>query len=88
MSLRQSLGNTRLLALALLAGMAWIGFTAVQVLGSIEYWAPAAVGQTAGAGVVGLLVLTIVFVLSLSLFGSLGESDPAPQTWPPENDEA
>lgn len=86
MSLRDALGQTRLLTLGLLAGMGWIVFTAAQVLGGINFWAPADVGHTAGAGVVGLLVLTAVLVASLSLLSGIGHDDPAPDTWPPEND--
>ena len=88
MSLREAFGQAQLLTLFLLAGMGWIVFTAAQVLGNINYWAPATVGQTAGAGIVGLVVLAAVFVFSLSLFSGLGESEPAPQTWPPERDDA
>lgn len=85
MSLRAALGQARLLTLLLLAGMGWIVFTAVQVLGDINYWAPADVGHTAGAGVVGLLVLTAVLVATLTLYSGLGHSEPAPDTWPPED---
>jgi hypothetical protein len=85
MSLRDALGQARLLTLALLAGMGWIVFTAAQVLGDINFWAPADVGHTAGAGVVGLLVLTALLVASLTLFSGLGEAAPAPDSWPPED---
>lgn len=86
MSLREALGQARLLTLAVLAGMGWLVFTAAQVLGDINFWAPADVGQTAGAGVVGLLVLAAVFVAALVLLSGLGEAEPAPESWPPENE--
>jgi cytosine/uracil/thiamine/allantoin permease len=85
MSFRAALGQARLLTLFLIAGMGWIVFTAAQVLGGINYWNPADVGQTAGAGVVGLLVLTAVLVAGLTLFSGLGHDEPAPNTWPPED---
>ncbi|MEF8799452.1 MAG: hypothetical protein V5A38_08035 [Halolamina sp.] len=85
MSLREALEQSRLLTLAVLAGMAWIAFTVVQLLGKINYWSPADVGQTAGAGVVGLLVLAAVILLSLVLFSGLGHDEPTADTWPPED---
>lgn len=86
MSLREALGQARLLTLLVLAGMGWIVFTAAKVLGDINYWNPADVGHTAATGVVGLVVLAAVFVAALSLFGELGESEPAPDAWPPEGE--
>lgn len=86
MSLREAFGHARLLTLLLLAGMGWIVFTATQVLGEISFWAPADIGTTAGAGVVGLAVLTTVLLFALGLFSGLGEAKPAPDSWPPEND--
>jgi len=86
MSLREALGQARLLTLFALAGMGWIVFTAAQVLGDIDFWGPADVGHTAGAGVVGLLVLTAALLALLGLFSGLGYDEPAPEPWPPEND--
>ena len=86
MSLREALGQARLLTLLALAGMGWIVFTAAQVLGDINYWSPADVGHTAIPGVVGLVVLAAVFVFTLTLFSGLGEDEPAPEAWPPNGD--
>jgi hypothetical protein len=88
MSLREALGQARLLTVAVLAGMGWVVLSAGRVLDNITYWNPAEVGQTAGAGVVGLLVLATLLVLSLALFSGLGADEPAPETWPPEGDDA
>lgn len=85
MSLRDALAQSQLLTLALVAGMAWLVFTVAQVLGKINYWAPADVGQTSVAGVVGLLVLTALLLLSLALFSGLGHDEPTATTWPPED---
>lgn len=85
MSLRDALEQSRLLTLVLVAGMAWLVFTVTQVVGQINYWVPAEVGQTSGAGVVGLLVLAGVFLLSLVLFSGLGHDEPTADTWPPED---
>ncbi|AEN04997.1 hypothetical protein [Halolamina sp.] len=87
MSLREAFGQARLLTLLLLAGMGWIVFTAVQVVGNINYWGPSNVGQTASVGIIGLVMLAAVLVLSMGLFSGLGSSEPAPQAWPPENDD-
>jgi hypothetical protein len=57
MSLREAFGQARLLTLLLLAGMGWIVFTAVQVVGNINYWGPSNVGQTASVGIIGLVML-------------------------------
>lgn len=85
MSTRDAIGQSRVLLLALIAGMAWTGFTVVRVLGQIDYWNPTDVGHTAAAGVVGLGVLIALLLFSLSLFSGLGHDEPAPETWPPED---
>lgn len=85
MSLRDALEQSRLLTLVLIAGMAWIGFTMVQVLGEINYWNPDTVGQTAATGIVGLGVLLGLLLLALTLFSGLGHEEPSAEAWPPDD---
>lgn len=42
------------------------------------------VGQAFVSGVVGLLVMGVVALLFLVLYSELGEFEPAPSAWPPE----
>ncbi len=85
MSLRDALEQSRLLTIGVLAGMGWLVFTAAQVLGKINYWNPADVGQTAPAGVVGLGVLVAILLFSLALFSGLSHDEPTADAWPPED---
>lgn len=85
MTIRDATSQSRVLTLALFAGMAWTGFTVVRVLGQVDYWSPGDVGQTTAAGIVGLGVLIALLLFSLSLFSGLGHDEPAPETWPPED---
>lgn len=85
MSMRDALGQSRILTLGVLVGMGWLVFTIMQVLGQINYWNPVDVGQTASTGVIGLFVLVAVLLLALTVFSELGYDEPTANTWPPED---
>ncbi|SHG73218.1 hypothetical protein [Halobaculum gomorrense] len=65
----------------------WCAYTAVQAFAAIEsLWTftGSYVGQNAVGGLAGVAVLAGIVALLLVFFGELGQTDPAPQTWPPE----
>jgi hypothetical protein len=42
-----------------------------------------AIGTNAAGGILGLLVMAIALLAALQLLAELGNSDPAPEAWPP-----
>jgi len=65
----------------------WCAYIAVQTFSATEnMWAFSGsyVGQNAVGGLAGVAVLVGIVVLLFVYLGELGESDPAPRAWPPE----
>lgn len=84
MDLRTSLQQTRWITLAVLGVLIWTIVIWFEVLNTLDWTAASFVGQAGVSGVVGLLVLVGLFVLLVTLAAELGETDPAPESWPPE----
>ncbi|WP_224333906.1 hypothetical protein [Haloprofundus halobius] len=87
MSLRNGFRQSSVLTFGILAAMAWLALTAVQVFSSVESpltWADPPVGTGAMGGLVGIGVMVVFVGVLLVLFSELGHSDPAPEAWPPE----
>lgn len=76
--------NSLLLALLLL----FIGWTALTLMNVVTSAGPLALGEWIGqhgvGGVIGGIVLLVILALAVGVFGELGESDPAPEEWPPQ----
>lgn len=87
MGLRTGLQQSRWLTFAVLLVGLWVLLSALRTatamdwsqLGGGEY-----IGYAPGSGVVGLVVLLVGLGLLLVLYSELTETDPAPETWPPE----
>lgn len=65
----------------------WFAYIAVQTFAASEnVWtfSGSYVGTNAVGGLAGVAVLAGIVALLFVYFGELGESDPAPQAWPPE----
>jgi hypothetical protein len=91
MSIKNALGQARLVTIGVLAAVGWMLLTGLRVFESIDFWGLAdagvvgdAIGPTAVGGVLGLVILTVTVLLAAQLLGELGETDPAPEPWPPE----
>lgn len=93
MPLRTAINQNKILTFALLLVGAWTVLTWLQVLSSSEAFLSSsvpvvspvtAVGQVWVSGLVGLLVLLVFLGLLVVLWGELGETDPLPETFPPE----
>ena len=85
MGLRTAVEHNPVVTFGLLFAAAWtalIGFTVVSQMRGLTpgNW----VGQHGFGGLMGLIVLTAFLVLMLLALGELGEPDPAPEEWPPE----
>ncbi|QCJ46024.1 hypothetical protein [Haloprofundus sp. MHR1] len=87
MSLRNGFRQSWVLTFGIVAAMAWLTLTAVRVFSLVESpltWTTPTAGTGAMGGLVGLVVMAVFVGVLLVLFSELGESDPAPSTWPPE----
>ncbi|WP_224448788.1 hypothetical protein [Haloprofundus salilacus] len=87
MSLRNGFRQSWVLTFGILAAMAWLTLTALRVFSLVESplaWTTPTLGTGAMGGLVGIVVMVVFVGVLLVLFGELGESDPAPSTWPPE----
>ncbi|WP_435062467.1 hypothetical protein [Halobaculum sp. EA56] len=87
MGLRNAVSQSWVLtAMATAIGL-WCAYVAVQTFAASEnIWAfdGSYVGTNAVGGLAGVAVLAGIVALLLVYLGELGESDPAPEAWPPE----
>lgn len=88
MSIRNAVGQSRLLTAMAVGFGAWLVVVAFRTLNNMEsVWASSAgVGYTAVSGLVGLVVMLAALALLFVLFGELGESEPGPEPWTPEEE--
>lgn len=85
MGLRTAVEHNSFVAFGLLFAAAWTGLIGLRVFSQMGGVTPGKwVGQHGFGGVMGLLVMTAFLVLVLVAFGELGEANPAPEEWPPE----
>ncbi|SEW14818.1 hypothetical protein [Natrinema salifodinae] len=85
MGLRTALRQNTVILAGLLAAGGWVFVTLLNVsssMGSVTYgdW----IGQSGVAGLVGLVVLLAIGLLVVSVYAELGEMDPLPEEFPPE----
>lgn len=85
MGIRTASQQNSLLLAALLLFIGWIALTGLNVISSagaltLDNW----VGQHGVGGVIGVIALLFILALAVGVFGELGESEPAPEEWPPQ----
>ena len=92
MSVRTAIRQNALVTFALFFTGIWMGLTALHVANRIANPLAAnvevfgqghAIGQTFVAGLIGLLVLSILLGFMLTLYGEVSEVEPLPDTFPP-----
>jgi hypothetical protein len=90
MSMRTALSQARVVTIGVLAAVVWTIIVGLRVFDSIDFWGVAeagvvgdAIGTNAAGGILGLLVMAIALLAALQLLAELGNSDPAPEAWPP-----
>lgn len=87
MALRTALQMSKVLVIGVLLIAGWLLLNALQVfetMNSIEL-GNQVIGQGGMSGVIGLLVMAVLAGLLLFLYSELGETDPAPEPFPPED---
>lgn len=93
MGIRSAIGQSKLLTFGLLVIGAWTVIQILAVLDTAEslfetglplVGAGTSVGSSGVAGIMGVLVLLGFLGLVVVMFGELGEADPTPETFPPE----
>ena len=85
MGTRTAIQQNPIVAFGLLFVVGWTALVAMGVAVGATYpqygdW----VGRHGIGGLVGLAVLVTFLVLTVAVLGELGETDPAPEEWPPE----
>lgn len=78
---------SKLLVFGVLLAAGWLLLNVMQVfetMGSITL-GNEVIGQGGASGIVGLLVMAVLAGLLLFLYSELGETDPSPEPFPPEN---
>lgn len=88
MGIRNAVGQSGLLTAMVVAIMAWFVVVAFRTFNSMEsIWVPSDnIGYIAASGIMGLGVMLAVLALLFVFFGELGESDPGPEPWAPEEE--
>jgi|GEM_PF-1782287 len=87
MSLRDAIDRTGWLPVAALLVLLWTIVTALNVANLSQAYSGVAapyVGQTFVGGALGLLVLLGFSVGVVYVYGETGESEPAPESFPPQ----
>ncbi|WP_336036923.1 hypothetical protein [Halobacterium yunchengense] len=86
MGMRTAIGQMGWLPLAALLVLLWTVVTAVNVVGTMQPYAGLGgeqVGQTFLGGAAGLLVLLGFGAAVAYAYAEMGETDPAPESFPP-----
>lgn len=86
MGIRTALRQTRWVTLGVLAALLWIILIGIDVATSFDWFASGTtyIGHSAPGGIIGFAVLAGTAVLLVLLLGELSETDPGPDSWPPE----
>ena len=87
MALRTALQMSKVLVIGVLLFAGWLLLNVMQVfetMNSLEL-GNQVIGQGGMSGVIGLLVMAVLAGLLLFLYSELGETDPAPEPFPPED---
>jgi hypothetical protein len=86
MTLRSAIRSSRILTFGIIFVMLWGLLNLYRVATSFNWEAlaaPSFIGLNAVGGIAGVVVLAVFLMLLIGLYGELGESDPAPEPWPP-----
>jgi hypothetical protein len=86
MATKETLVRGSWIAVGTLLFGGWVVLKGLEVLNTAEasFATGTTIGQTVVSGIVGLLVLVVVLGFLFVLYGELGENDPTPETFPPE----
>lgn len=85
MALKTAIEHNPVLTIASLLFGGWLAVTAANVFGSMDsILATDWIGPSGVSGLMGLIVLLVLGVLLVYLYAELAESDPAPESFPPE----
>ncbi|APW96268.1 hypothetical protein CHINAEXTREME_00160 [Halobiforma lacisalsi AJ5] len=85
MGFRTAVEHNPLVAFGLLFAAVWTGVVGAQIVSQMRGVTPGSwVGQHGFGGLMGLIVMGAFLALVLVAFAELGEPDPAPGEWPPE----
>jgi len=86
MGIRTALRQTRWVTLGVLFAILWVVLIGYEVASTFDWFASGAtfIGHNTPAGIIGVAVLAATAALLVALFGELSETDPAPDSWPPE----
>lgn len=83
MTIRNALHQSAIVTFGVAIAALWLLVAWFQVLDTVSLAGVGAVGTGTTAGVLGLLVLAVTLGLLLVVAGELGQSSPAPNSWPP-----
>lgn len=85
MALQTALDQNPVLTVAFLLFGGWLALTALNVVSSMgPLMGGGWIGHSGVGGLFGLIVMLVLGVLLVYLYAGLSESDPAPDSFPPE----
>lgn len=84
MALQTALEQNPVLTVGFLLAGGWLALTTLSVASSMGSLGGGWVGHSGIGGLFGLLSMFVLGVLLVYLYAGLSESDPAPETFPPE----
>lgn len=84
MTSRNAIRNSPVLAGVLLLAALWVLLTLMNVFNARGPLNGEWVGANGVAGLVGVVVLAIILGLAVVVFADLGESEPQPEAFPPQ----
>lgn len=84
MALQTALEQNPVLTVAFLLSGGWLALTSLNVFSSMGSLGGGWVGHSGIGGLFGLALMFVLGVLLVYLYAGLSESDPAPETFPPE----
>lgn len=84
MALKTALEHNPVLTIAFLLFGGWLALTTLNVVSSMGSLGGGWVGHSGIGGLFGLAVMFVLGVLLVYLYAELAESDPAPDSFPPE----
>ncbi|MCH7659428.1 MAG: hypothetical protein IH933_02220 [Euryarchaeota archaeon] len=84
MALQTALEQNPVLTVGFLLFGGWLALTTLNIVGSMGAIGGGWIGQSGVGGLFGLGILLVLGVLLIYLYAGLAETDPAPETFPPE----
>lgn len=88
MSMRTAFRQNNVLFVGLLFAIGWIGLTVMNVSNSMgaiatDNW----VGHHGLGGIVGIVGLGLILLFAVTAYSELAETEPVPESWPPDSSE-